>query len=304
MPKRKIRSRRVTVFERAIAFADLETVKCNTVVSQYRSTVPFFISDRPVNSVTPQSESDPSTCPDSSSHPCDALPGSVSPRNSLTSRVPGPSASVTMTSSAYYANSEADYWPYQSSIADRAAEQVMYPDSAYQASHQLHSSTDYSQRPGQQLSPPSSLLETLLRHGKEAIGEGYSNSGGKAVTPPSGQSIPHVPCQTPPYTPTSSTDRTSPIAGYSMEPQERGQQQESQSGYMQGYQGYSQPHSSNSVTPMMPSSPTEYGVQQGYGYVNNNNNGKQSPEANEYAEDQSQRQVDYPWMKSSYSNGL
>ncbi|XP_017792774.1 PREDICTED: homeobox protein Hox-A5-like [Habropoda laboriosa] len=213
-----------------------------------------------------------------------------------------------MTSSAYFASSEsADYWPYQSSIGDRSTEQVMYPDSAYQTAHQqLHSGSDYNQRPSQDLSPPSSLLETLLRHGKEAISDGYVNSAGKSVASPRGQSGSHISCQTPPYTPTSSTDRTSPIAGFLPESQERVQQQETRNGYLQGYQGYpAQPHSSSCVTPSMmtPSSPTDYGVQQSYGaYVNNNNNGKQSPnEANEFADEQ--RQVDYPWMKSSHSNG-
>ncbi|CAK9831865.1 Homeobox protein Hox-B7 [Anthophora retusa] len=212
-----------------------------------------------------------------------------------------------MTSSTYFASSESDYWPYQSSIGDRSTEQVMYPDSAYQTAHQqLHSGSDYNQRPSQDLSPPSSLLETLLRHGKEAIADGYVHSNGKSVTATGGQNIPHISCQTPPYTPTSSTDRTSPIAGFLPDVQERVQQQETRNGYLQGYQGYpAQPHSSSCVTPSMmtPNSPTDYAVQQSYGaYVNNNNNGKQSPnEANEYTDEQ--RQVDYPWMKSSYSNG-
>ncbi|XP_034182846.1 uncharacterized protein LOC117605531 [Osmia lignaria lignaria] len=213
-----------------------------------------------------------------------------------------------MASSAYFANSESDYWPYQSSIGDRSGEQVMYPDSGYHATHQqLHSSSDYTQRANQELSPPSSLLETLLRHGKEAIAEGYANSTGKPVTSPPAQSIPYVSCQTPPYTPTSSTDRTSPIAAYLADTQDRVQQPETRNRYLQGYQAYpAQPHSSSCVTPSIvtPGSPTDYSVQQGYGsYVNNNNDGKQSPNEAEYAEDQAQRQVDYPWMKSSYSSG-
>ncbi|XP_076163943.1 uncharacterized protein LOC143144947 [Ptiloglossa arizonensis] len=212
-----------------------------------------------------------------------------------------------MTSSTYFANSEADYWPYQSSIGDRSG-QVMYPETTYQTAHQqLHSNSDYNQRPAQGLSPPSSLLETLLRHGKDAIGEDYANTAGKSTTPSIGRNVPHVPCHTPPYTPTSSTDRTSPIAGFLADAQERVQQPEARNGYMQSYQGYSaQPHSNSCVTPTMmtPSSPPDYAVQQGYaGYVNNNNDGKQSPkEVNEY-EEQATRQVDYPWMKSSYSNG-
>lgn len=214
---------------------------------------------------------------------------------------------AAMTSSAYFASSEADYWPYQSSIGDRANEQGIYPDTAYQTGHQqLHSSSGYSQRPSQDHSPPSSLLETLLRHGKEAISQGYASAGGKPVTPPTAQGIPHISCQTPPYTPTSSTDRTSPIAGFLSETPERAP--ESRNGYLQGYQAYpTQPHSSSCATPTMmtPNSPTNYTVQQGYGgYANNNNNGKQSPnEANEFADEQAQQQVDYPWMKSSYSNG-
>ncbi|XP_053994491.1 homeobox protein Hox-B4a [Hylaeus volcanicus] len=214
-----------------------------------------------------------------------------------------------MTSSAYFANSEADYWPYQSSIGDRSTGQVMYPEAAYHATHQqLHSSSDYSQRPAQDLSPPSSLLETLLRHGKDAIGEDYANPAAKPMTSPIRQSIPHIPCHTPPYTPTSSTDRTSPVAGFLADAQERVQQPESSNGYMQGYQGYpAQPNSNSCVTPSMitPTTPPDYAVQQGFGgYANNNNNCKQSPnESNEFADDSAQRQVDYPWMKSSYSNG-
>ncbi|XP_003700507.1 uncharacterized protein LOC100875892 [Megachile rotundata] len=210
-----------------------------------------------------------------------------------------------MASSAYFANSDSDYWPYQS-IGDRS-EQVMYPDSAYQPTHQqLHSSSDYAQRPSQELSPPSSLLETLLRHGKEAIAEGYANSTGKPVTSPTGQSIPYVSCQTPPYTPTSSTDRTSPIAPYLPDAQDRLQQPENSNGYLQSYQYPAQPHSSNCAAPSVvtPRSPPDYGVQQGYGaYANNNNDGKRSPNEIEYKDDQTQRQVDYPWMKSSYANG-
>ncbi|XP_076618917.1 uncharacterized protein LOC143340624 [Colletes latitarsis] len=214
-----------------------------------------------------------------------------------------------MTSSAYFANSEADYWPYQSSIGDRSTGQVMYPETVYQTMHQqLHSSSDYNQRPVEGLSPPSSLLETLLRHGKDAIGEDYANPAVKPDTPSIGQNIPHVPCQTPPYTPTSSTDRTSPVAGFLADPQERVQQSESRNGYMQSYQRFpAQPRSNSCVTPSMmtPSSPPDYAVQQGYaGFANNNNNGKQgSNEVNEYVDDQTQRQLDYPWMKSSYSNG-
>ncbi|XP_078050766.1 uncharacterized protein LOC144477152 [Augochlora pura] len=198
-----------------------------------------------------------------------------------------------MASSAYFANSEADYWPYQSAIGDRSSEQVMYPDSAYQSHQQLHSSSDYNQGLGQDTEPPSSLLETLLRHGKDAIADSYA----KPVTPPDGQNL-----GTPPFTPTSSTDSRSPVAGYNLadrmspvqgflEVQDRSQ---NTGNYLQGYQPYpAQPQSVPNAAVMPPNS-SDYTMQQGYsGY----------PTPVENIEFEEQRQTDYAWMKSSYSNG-
>lgn len=224
-----------------------------------------------------------------------------------------------MASSTYFANNnEADYWPYQSAIGDRSSEQIMFPDSGYQV-HQQSSSGYVQQHPQtQELSTTSSsLLETLLRHGKDAIADSYSNSMNpmKPVTPPDGQIL-----QTPPYTPTSSTDSKSPATGY-LCPQDIAQETNF---LIEGYQGYSnQPQSSVTSSLMTPASP-DFAVQQAYGTgygsnnninnnnntndnnnidMSNNNNGEQSPELNKFVEE-GQPQVDYPWMKSSNSNGL
>ncbi|KAG7208041.1 hypothetical protein KM043_009620 [Ampulex compressa] len=212
-----------------------------------------------------------------------------------------------MASSAYFASSEAEYWPYQS-IGERAsAEHVLYPDSGYQQAHQQAHQSEYALRPAQ--GAPSSLLETLLRHGKEALADGYASAPVKPLPSPSGQAVPQIPCQTPPYTPTSSSDRTSPMSGYLADSQEKFQQQpEIQAGYARGYPSYpAHAHSSACITSMMtPSTPPEYGgIQHGYNsYANNNNDGKQSPqEGTEYGEDQAQRQLNYPWMKSNYASG-
>ncbi|KAK2586668.1 hypothetical protein KPH14_011711 [Odynerus spinipes] len=214
-----------------------------------------------------------------------------------------------MTSSAYYANTEADYWPPYQPTGERISEHVLYPDSNYQLAHQqVPQSSDYSQRTHQETpSQPSSLLEALLRHGKDAVAEGYPNSGGKSVSPPICESVTsQIPCQTPPYTPpTSSSDRTSPTNGF-LEPQpEPFQQADVPTGYGQAYRYPAQTRQNSCVSSMItPTSPTAYeAVQQGYpSYANNNNNGKRAlDDSNEYAEDQAQRHVDYPWMKSNYA---
>ncbi|XP_066581984.1 homeobox protein Hox-B5-like [Prorops nasuta] len=195
-----------------------------------------------------------------------------------------------MTSSAYY--SEADYWPYQ--IGDsRSAHQIPYLDNAYQMAPQQSPSDYQTTRSSQGSSPPSSLLETLLRHGRDAVTDGYSNSLGKPVSPSHATSS-QIPCQTPPYTPTSPSDRTSPVTGFLSDSQERFQQPEVRTSYPQPYPTFNA---------QMHSTPT-YDIQPySSAYVNNNNNGKGSPvEASEYTDDSIQRPVNFPWMKTNYSN--
>jgi hypothetical protein len=215
-----------------------------------------------------------------------------------------------MTNKVHFVNSGTDYWPYQL-VDDRINDQYIYSNNSYPTAHQeIYFNPGYDQRPNDQPSPNQdlsasySLLETLLRHGKEAVSQEYVNLAEKPETLPAGQNISRI---TPPYTPTSSTERTSPIVGFLSDAQERILQPETQNGYFQNYQGYPmQLHCSNCVTPSMMacSSSTNYGVQQSYsGYVNCNNE-KQSPnKVNEFANKQAQQQVDYPWMKS-YSNGV
>ncbi|XP_015600378.1 homeobox protein Hox-A5-like [Cephus cinctus] len=216
-----------------------------------------------------------------------------------------------MTSSAYFANSETGYWPYQPISDGRPGDQTLFHGSAGYQVPQQPSPSGYVTRSSQEVTPPSSLLETLLRHGKEAIGDGYVNSNVKSTGQAAPATVTHIPCQTPPYTPSSSSDRTSPLSGLlgdSVNPErfQHQQQPDIRIGYRQPYQGYSAPaQTGNCATSMMtPTSPTGFETMQpGYPSYGNNNNGKGSPkESSDFGEDPPQRQVDYPWMKSNYSN--
>lgn len=243
-----------------------------------------------------------------------------------------------MTSSAYYPNVDPGYWPYHQAISEiRNVDSSMYnpdpqiPQTHHQASqqrhsHQRHLSTPtYGTEPPAATTPPSSLLETLLRHGKEAVRENYPSGGPNSkinsnTIQPSTTS--HVTCQTPPYTPSSTSDRTSPLAAGDSLSQEhfqpKRQRRSSPSDDINSI-GYTPPTYQQNYAPqslsgscaasiMAPASPTGAyeALQSGYSAyrTNNNNNGKTSPnEASEYGDEQPQRGVDYAWMKSNYANG-
>ncbi|XP_012276290.1 homeobox protein Hox-B4-like [Orussus abietinus] len=218
-----------------------------------------------------------------------------------------------MASSAYFANSEVGYWPYQPIGDVRPADGGLFHDSTYQESGDP--SAGYcarSQHVPAAPQPPSSLLETLLRHGKDAVTDSYPAAGGKSsLSPHATQSVTsHMPCQTPPYTPTSSIERTSPLNGLGDSSQERFQHRQPPDAaigsYGHRYQGYpsqTQTGCSSALVPP-PSSASYDSLQPGYNaYGNNNNNGKTSPSGNKYPDDQAQRSVDYPWMKSNYAAG-
>lgn len=252
-----------------------------------------------------------------------------------------------MTSSAYYATGETNYWPYHQQISDiRSFDSGLYNPNSFsqstlhqqqqpqsvplrQQQHQQHhqppSPPSYGPESPPNHTPPSSLLETLLRHGKDAISEGYPITANGKSNSNAGQAstTSHMRSQTPPYTPSSSSDRTSPLSGLLMDTssQERFQQPTRRTtpsiesngiGYPQApyQQAYAhQPSTGNCVTSMIkPSSPTSSFEAMPLGYSpsggTNNNNGKMSPNADsEYGEDQPQRPVDYAWMKSNYANG-
>ena len=242
-------------------------------------------------------------------------------------------------SSAYYCNSDSGYWPYHQPISDfRSVESVLYPQNTvpqfppqhYEQPSQLHQSRQQpsppSYRPDSPLNvpPAPSLLETLLRHGKEAVSKNYrtlSNVKNNNNTITNSNIPPH----TPPYTPSSPSDRASPLSALLMDPSSQDRFQPvpqqltsasndidpigyPQNPYQQVYTA-SQPRTATCVTSMVtPPSPTAGydAVHPGYSSYGSksNNNGKTSPnEASEYTEDQPQRPVDYPWMKSNYANG-
>ncbi|XP_043269657.1 homeobox protein Hox-B5-like [Venturia canescens] len=241
-----------------------------------------------------------------------------------------------MTSSAYYSPVDAGYWPYHQAMSEiRSVDSSMYnpdpqiPQSHHQASQQRHLhqrlAPSYGTEAPSAATPPSSLLETLLRHGKEAVRESYPGGANAKINnngiQPSTTS--HVTSQTPPYTPSSTSDRTSPLDGLAIESlsqdhfQPKRQRRSSPSedlnpigytptNYQQNYAPQSQ---SGNCAPsiLTPASPTGTyeALQPGYSPygANNNNNGKTSPnEASEYGDEQPQRGVDYAWMKSNYAN--
>lgn len=209
-----------------------------------------------------------------------------------------------MASSTYFAN-EPGYWPYHPSLTDPV---VSSGDSQFSGTDfQFHPQGSYPK--SSESSQSSSLLETLLRHGKDALADSYvAPSYGKAVTSSAMTS------QTPPYTPPTN-DRTSPMNGpgvllgdASSTIQDRFRQsQDVALGYSQNYQTFSQAQAPNEITPTSPTQFDNVQQQSAYSnnaYANNNNVGKSSPTENsEYGEEQTQRQVDYPWMKSGYANG-
>lgn len=209
-----------------------------------------------------------------------------------------------MANRMYFADNNADMWFCQPSIN----EQNDFSNSSYPTEQQqIYPGTNYNQVcSNQDCSASTSLLETLLRHGKDAVGQDWVNTSGNPGAPLGGQNMSNIPCQSAPYTPMSSTGRISPIVAFVPDARQRVQQQEIQSGYV-NYQGHPiQQYSNSYVTPSMmmaTNPPMNYGVQQSYAaYVNGQVNERRNPnETNEFADEQAHQQVDYPWMKS---NGL
>lgn len=212
-----------------------------------------------------------------------------------------------MANRACFADNDAQLWFLQQPTnGSNNVSNNSYPTEQ----QQMHPEPNYNQiGSNQDFSGSTSLLETLLRHGRDAVGQDYVNPGGNPGVPLGGQNMSNVSCQSAPYTPTSSTDRVSPIVAYVPDAQERVRQQEIQNQYMLNQQGYPiQQYPNSYVTPSMAvasNSPTNYGVQQNYAaYANGQVNERRNPnETNELANGQAQQHVDYPWMKS-YSAGL
>jgi hypothetical protein len=217
-----------------------------------------------------------------------------------------------MTDTAYFANDDADLWLYQPPIN----EQHNFSNNSYPTEQQhVYTDPNYNQNgsdqnsSNQNSSASTSLLETLLRQGKNTADQDYVNPSGNPGAPLGGQNMSNISCQSAPYTPTSSTDRTSPIVDFVPNARERVQPQQIQNRYLLNYHAYpTQQYSNSYVTPSMmvaSNSPINYGAQRGYvAYANDQVNETRNPnETNKFADEQARQQVEYPWMKSS-SNGL
>jgi hypothetical protein len=210
---------------------------------------------------------------------------------------------MNMTNVMYFANTEGqELWPQPPNI-----EQAACPSNPYPVAHQqMYPDPRYDEAVGQDNPNSPSLLETLLRHGKEAVSQDYvSCSGDKQEVPLDGSSMCNIPPQPPPYTPMSSTNRTSPVMGFIPDVGERVEQPEVQREPAQNYECYpAQQYPNNYVAPLMmaPVSPINYNMQYTYAsYANNQDSEKNRPEINKELVKEQYR-VDYPWMKS-YSSG-
>lgn len=263
-----------------------------------------------------------------------------------------------MTSSAYYTSNDTGYWPYNYSMQDTSSyqqqqqpgylqEPYQQPYNPYVQQQQIlpqhypqqqrspaeavptrQPSPPYVQpKPKPDASPPSSsLLETLLRHGKEAMPENYANSAvirktSPVTVPPDPVLSTYIQCQTPPYTPGSSaSDRTSPMtsilgdscsqdrfpcaSGQSSSAAGLNYPQQSYSGYAhaQNASGYGAMHA---TAPVSPNASVFEGRCSTYGnsYGNNNNNvvKNNARDGSEYGDEA--RTTDFPWMKSNYASG-
>lgn len=210
-----------------------------------------------------------------------------------------------MASSVYYQN-DANYWSHhQASVGYQSAHQdyvncYQQPQQhhAYSSAAVVTAAVNTTQQ--QQQQQPSSLLETLLRHGKEAINESYASQAVKlSGSPPNQQASQpsqHVSCHTPPYTPTSSERNSPGMCGV----------QDQQVGFVapptESYPPHSYPPSSHYQNPYQSAavkSPVSYveGIQANCLYDNNNKSPKK-----EFLDDAGQM-VDFAWMKSSGSSG-
>ncbi|XP_050598991.1 homeobox protein Hox-D4a [Bombus affinis] len=201
-----------------------------------------------------------------------------------------------MPNTTYFGNGDADMWFSQSSTNEQ---RELPEQNAYQpAQQQIYPNPSYNQRVNQDVSASNSLLETLLRQGREANGQNNVNSDETMETDVRGQNVSNIPSQSVPYAPPSSNNRMSPMIVFVPNTQQQVPQREIQNGFFQNYQGYhTQQHSNNVASPMM------VGVQHNHAaYANARANGECSPTENmRLVDEHERRNVQYAWMKS-YSN--
>lgn len=247
-----------------------------------------------------------------------------------------------MASSTYYTNSDPGYWPYHP-LSDIRMDQAMYPTSTCHQLPQSHHPTPTYPADSALPSPPSSLLETLLRHGKQAISDSYpalsklpfrpsdcslpSQSSSSTLlesllqkpgevesySTPAGNPSPghptpsQIPSHTPPYTPTSSSDRNSPMSGLVIDSSSQETYPPARPAEYPGinyasYPTYASTNLGNCAAPIVPST-TYDSMNPGYSYGNNNNNGKSSPTGSCDYDEPQPKMGDYAWMKSNYASG-
>nr|XP_033197041.1 homeobox protein Hox-D4a-like [Bombus vancouverensis nearcticus] len=211
-----------------------------------------------------------------------------------------------MSNTARFADADANLWLNQPPIN----EQNNFPGSSYPTEQQqIYPGPNYNQNySDQDCSGSTSLLETLLRQGKETVTQDRVNPGKNRGAPLGGQNMSNIPCQSAPYTPSSSTGRMSPIVAFLPDAQVQVRQQEIQNGYLPNHQGYHvQQYSNSGVTPSMmmaSNSRTNYVAQHRYAaYLNGQVTEKRNPaEINEFADEQALQQVEYPWMRSYFNS--
>ncbi|XP_034949772.1 homeobox protein Hox-B5b [Chelonus insularis] len=226
-----------------------------------------------------------------------------------------------MASSVYYSNNETGFWPYHqfndvcntepfNSISTCHQMRQNYP--IYQQSPPNYTSGEISVN----VLPPTSLLESILRHGKDAISEKYASSVRKPS--PGLPTSSAISCHTPPYTPPS-PERTSPLNhSYASSLSSQGQyaplQKSSEAeevNYTPSYANYSPQMrnsgncgalmntNSSSTTTCFDNVTSEYGGP--FDIMNDSDEMKTEPlETKE--EQPPAPAIDYPWMKSNYSN--
>ncbi|KAK0073966.1 hypothetical protein PV325_011739 [Microctonus aethiopoides] len=226
-----------------------------------------------------------------------------------------------MASSVFYSgNSDADYWPYHPTNSAISAGELSHPTSTlsqFQNLQQNQNLTNYSSGEDRTIAniiaTPPSLLETLLRHGKQAVNDRYANSIEKANSNHHHPTSSQITCQSPPYTPSSSSDRTSPLAGLlvdssSQEKVQQGEKSVAVNGVNGSQSYFNYPEhlrgTGNCETHLVNrSSPTTAfeAVHNNFtSYNNNEDMDKVIPDAPEFME-HGQKQINYPWMKSTYN---
>ncbi|KAK0174602.1 hypothetical protein PV327_010360 [Microctonus hyperodae] len=225
-----------------------------------------------------------------------------------------------MASSVFYsANSDIDYWPYHPNNSAISAGELSHPTSTcHQVLSQFQNQHPQNYCDGEErtitnttTTTPPSLLETLLRHGKQAVNDRYANLIDKTNSnhhPTSSR----IACQSPPYTPSSSSDRNSPLAGLlvdssSQEKLQQGEKSVTVTGINgnQSYYNYPEHLSAarNCQTHLANrSSPTPFESVHNHfnSYNNNEDMDKVINDAPEFIE-HPQKQINYPWMKSNYN---